>query len=145
MFTSQEYLLVLGQTDQSSNGLQSVLSDLGPASKIAVANSIDQAMTWINQHPPYLLIVTGEHHGWFSQLVQQCRHRMGNYPITIVALTHQDAPTWIKHEKNPGFDGFLVEPINGEILQSLIQWAQIRQACSINAEMNSFALSGLPA
>jgi AmiR/NasT family two-component response regulator len=63
--------------------------------------------------------------------VNQFRSLADTCGITIVALTDVHAPSWLRQEENPGLDGFLVKPLNRDILSSLVQSAWIRQAyCS---------------
>jgi DNA-binding response OmpR family regulator len=135
------YLLVLApdidkqiELEPLLSRLEKSLAMLGEQPKaIAVANSVDQAIAWIDQQPPYLLILAGEQPSWSSRLVQHCRSLVNQQWITLLALTQFDTPTWMTHEANPGFDGFLVQPLNIDVLVPLIQAAQLRRACVMDA------------
>lgn len=49
------------------------------------------------------------------------------FDIILLALDDCHAPRWNYQDHNPGFDGFLVRPLSGDILTSLVQSAHIRQ------------------
>lgn len=93
------------------------------------ANSEDQAVARVSQAPPYLVILTGDRQTWSHRLVHTLRNRAQAENITIVALTDCHSPSWLHQEENPGFDGFLVKPISGDILTSLVQSAWVRKTC----------------
>ncbi|QYO64735.1 two-component system response regulator [Leptolyngbya sp. 7M] len=125
----QNYILIL---DQGSDDLQLIESLLGHLRcPLVVASSPEQAMARASQAPPYLLILTGNQNQWSKSLVHQFRTLADTSGITIVALTDVHAPSWLRQEDNPGLDGFLVKPLNRDILSSLIQSAWVRQTyCS---------------
>lgn len=121
----QNYILIL---DQGSDDLQLIESLLGHLRcPLVVASSLEQAMARASQTPPYLLILIGNQQDWSKPLVHQFRGLADTCGITIVALTDVHAPSWLRQEDNPGLDGFLVKPLNRDILTSLIQSAWIRQ------------------
>ncbi|MBF2049668.1 MAG: response regulator [Leptolyngbya sp. IPPAS B-1204] len=125
----QNYILIL---DQGSDDLQLIESLLGHLRcPLVVASSPEQAMARASQAPPYLLILTGNQNQWSKSLVHQFRILADTSGITIVALTDVHAPSWLRQEDNPGLDGFLVKPLNRDILSSLVQSAWVRQTyCS---------------
>jgi AmiR/NasT family two-component response regulator len=125
----QNYILVL---DQGSDDLQIIEALLGHLRcPLVVTSSLEQAITRAQQAPPYLLILIGDQQDWSKPLVNQFRSLADTCGITIVALTDVHAPSWLRQEENPGLDGFLVKPLNRDILSSLVQSAWIRQAyCS---------------
>jgi CheY-like chemotaxis protein len=125
----QNYILIL---DHGSDDLQLIESLLGHLRcPLVVASSPEQAMARASQAPPYLLILIGNQHHWSKPLVHQFRSLADACGITIVALTDVHAPSWLRQEDNPGLDGFLVKPLNRDILSSLVQSAWVRQTyCS---------------
>ncbi|NJO79759.1 MAG: response regulator [Cyanobacteria bacterium RM1_2_2] len=129
----QKYILIL---DEGSDDLQIIESLLGHLRcPIVVAASPEQAMARASQAPPYLLILVGNQQDWSKPLVHQLVHQFRGlanaYGTTIVALTDVHAPSWLRQEDNPGVDGFLVKPLNQDILSSLVHSAWVRQTyCS---------------
>ena len=95
---------------------------------ITSAYSEAQALAQMNQQSPFLIILAGDHQGWSQALLQELRTVASTHRTTVVALTDFHAPRWLHQDENPGFDGFLVSPISGEVLSSLVQSAQTRQA-----------------
>lgn len=121
----QNYILIL---DTGSDDLQMIESLLGHLScPLVVATSPEQAMARASQAPPYLLILIGNQQHWPKSLVHRFRSLADSCGITIVALTDVHAPSWLRQEDNPGLDGFLVKPLNCDILFSLVQSAWVRQ------------------
>jgi DNA-binding NarL/FixJ family response regulator len=94
---------------------------------MVVASSPDQAMARAVQAPPYLLILAGSQRSWSKALVHDFRNIASTCGITIVALTDFHAPSWLRQDENPGVDGFLVKPLNRDVLVSLVQSAWARQ------------------
>ncbi len=86
-------------------------------------------MVQAREHPPFLVILTGDHQKWSHALLSKLRTHANAGQITLVALTDFHAPSWMRQEENPGFDGFLVNPISSEVLLSLVQSAYTRQLC----------------
>ncbi|MBD2019868.1 response regulator [Leptolyngbya sp. FACHB-36] len=121
------YILLLAKQPYQVRILASILgrSDYS----VAIANSEEQAVAQTVQHPPFLIILAGEHHNWSQAMLRELRTHANLHHITLVALTDFHAPSWIHQEENPGFDGFLVNPISSEILSSLVQSAYARQTC----------------
>lgn len=95
---------------------------------VASATSEEQALAQIIQRPPFLIILAGDHQNWSQALLQKLRAFANAHRTTFVALTDFYAPRWMHQEENPGFDGFLVSPLSSEVLSSLVQSAQTRQA-----------------
>lgn len=100
-----------------------------------VVSSIDQAMAKASETPPSLIILSGNQQNWSKQLIGKLRNiEKSSNCITIVALTDSHAPRWMHQEENPGLDGFLVNPLNGDVLVSLLQSAWARQAYCFNKQ-----------
>lgn len=81
------------------------------------------------QIPPYLVILAGNSYHCSHNLVHRFRSLNDRRSMTIVALTDFHAPSWLRQEENPGIDGFLVKPIDQDVLKSLLQSAWARQNC----------------
>lgn len=127
MHFSSGYILLLAKQPQKVNVLATLL---GRSSySVAIANTEAQAIAQLVQHPPFLIILAGNHDHWAQSLLHELRTHAKNHQITLVALTDFHAPSWIHQGENPGFDGFLVNPISSDILSSLVQSAQTRQMC----------------
>jgi DNA-binding NarL/FixJ family response regulator len=125
----QSYILVLDQHPEDLQMLESLLKPL--KSSVVIASSAAQAMDRISQAPPYLVILTGSRQNWSHALVSQLREQANVAHLTIVALTDVHAPSWQHQEDNPGLDGFLVKPLSGDVVMSLVQSALARQTyCS---------------
>lgn len=121
----QNYILIFDQGSDDLQMIESLLSHL--RCPLVIASSFDQAITKARQTPPYLLILTSHQQEWSKSLVDQFRGLADACGITIVAITDVHAPRWLRQEDNPGVDGFLVKPLNRDILSSLIQSAWVRQ------------------
>jgi DNA-binding NarL/FixJ family response regulator len=121
------YILLLAEHPRQVRVLMSLLGC--SSHSVAIACSAEQAMTQVNEKPPFLIILAGDHQNWSHTLLHELRTRANAHPITLVALTDFHAPSWIHQEENPGFDGFLVSPISSEVLSSLVQSAYTRQTC----------------
>lgn len=127
MKTTHDYVLVL---DQKPDDLQSVDALLQVLQcPTLVANSAEQVMARANHDVPYLMILVGNHRNWSAQLVNDLRHASDAVGGTILSLTDVYAPAWANFEDNPGFDGFLVQPLSQDILVSLIQAAWAKHLC----------------
>ncbi|MEB3164246.1 MAG: hypothetical protein VKK80_13545 [Prochlorothrix sp.] len=126
---SQSYLLIVAESREGLLELESLLWQMEQPESVAIANSIEEAVTWIRQTPPYLMIVLEQQDHRTTQLLRECRQGHNRGSVTIVGLSSHDNPLWMNHETNPGFDGFLVHPISPAVLLLLIQSAQLRQAC----------------
>jgi len=106
------------------------MSVLGHADySVAIARSEEHAVAQTTRHPPFLIILAGDHHTWSRHLLSRLRTCADACLITLVALTDFHAPSWVPQEDNPGFDGFLVNPISTDVLYSLVQAAYMRQTC----------------
>jgi DNA-binding NarL/FixJ family response regulator len=99
---------------------------------VVIARSFDQALEEASQTPPYLIILSGGQQNWTKALVQKLRNVSNSSDcVTIVALTDFQVSNWLSQEENPDLDGFLVNPLNSDILVSLVQSAWVRQTyCS---------------
>lgn len=130
MFTMESesgYILLLAEHPRQVRVLMSLLGC--SSHSVAIACSAEQAVTQVHEKPPFLIILAGDHQNWSHTLLQELRTRANAHPVTLVALTDFHAPSWIHQEENPGFDGFLVNPISSEVLSSLVQSAYTRQTC----------------
>lgn len=121
------YILLLAQQTEELHGLDSLLKRLKCA--VEIVSSADQAIDHVRHSPPCLVILQGNHKSWSQGLVRKLRVIADADNITLVALSDSHAPSWLHQEENPGFDGFLVKPLSGEVLFSLIQSASARQLC----------------
>jgi AmiR/NasT family two-component response regulator len=121
------YILLLAEHPRQVRVLMSLLGC--SSHSVAIACSAEQAVTQVNEKPPFLIILAGDHQNWSQTLLHELRTRASAYPVTLVALTDFHAPRWIHQEENPGFDGFLVSPLSSEVLSSLVQSAYTRQTC----------------
>lgn len=102
---------------------------------MVMTRSIDQAMAKTSQNSPYLIILSGDQQNWSKLLVKKLRNvaNRSDY-ITIVALTDFQSSNWLSQEENPDLDGILVNPLNSDVLISLVQSAWIRQAYGVQRE-----------
>ncbi len=96
---------------------------------VQIACSEEQAVVQATEKPPFLVILTGDHQSWSQRLLHELRTQATAQAMTLIALTDFHAPSWVHQEENPGFDGFLVNPISSEVLSSLVQSAYTRQFC----------------
>lgn len=125
MKPSQSYILVLDPDSDSLCLLESMLTRL--QCPIVVTASIDHAVEQASKSLPYLIILSGNQQDWSEALVNQLRIHDNTCSTTIVALTDSHTPKWTRQEENPGIDGFLVKPLNTEVLFSLVQSAWARR------------------
>lgn len=123
----QNYVLVLGKESDDLHDLESLLCRL--RCSVAIANSEDQAVARASQTRPYLVILDGDLQNWSARLVNELRQRASSCGTTIVAIAERHAPNWLHQEENPGVDGFLVKPLGGDVLCSLVQSARAKQSC----------------
>jgi DNA-binding NarL/FixJ family response regulator len=121
------YILLLAKHPHEACGLASLLGCSNYS--VAIASSEEQAVAHTAQHPPFLIILAGDHQNWSCTLLRELRSYANAHRITLLALTDFHAPKWMHQEENPGFDGFLVSPISTDILSSLVQSAHTRQIC----------------
>lgn len=125
---SHNYVLVLEQNSDDLQRLESLFQRL--SCSMMVTNSADQAVARASQVPPYLIILSGSQNAWSEELIHQFRNIADACDGTILALTDSHAPSWQRQEDNPGFDGFLVKPLHGDVLVSLLQSALARKSYS---------------
>ncbi|NJN85261.1 MAG: hypothetical protein HC881_01665 [Leptolyngbyaceae cyanobacterium SL_7_1] len=127
MKLSKSYVLVFDQQSDDLRALEMLLQPL--KCPVVVTNSVDQTMAIVSQTHPSLVILVGNDQHRSHALANQLRtmDRMGK--ATIVALTDFHAPRWLHQDDNSVLDGFLVKPVSGEILTSLVQSAWARQTC----------------
>ncbi len=126
------YVLVLDQSSEDLQRLEKLLQPL--RCPLVVVNSVEQVIARAMQSPPYLIILAGNSQLWSRQLVDQIRQLTNACGVTILAMTDCHAPSWMPQEDNPGVDGFLVKPISGDVLLSLVQSAWARQSfCVANS------------
>ncbi|MGA7934206.1 MAG: hypothetical protein WCA35_11715 [Kovacikia sp.] len=127
MQLASDYILLLAKRPYKVRMLASLLRR--SSYTVTIASTEDQAIRHTAHHPPFLIVLAGNHGNWSQPLLHELRTRANIHNITLVALTDFHAPSWIHQEENPGFDGFLVTPISNEILLSLVQSAHTRQVC----------------
>jgi DNA-binding NarL/FixJ family response regulator len=127
MNAASNYILLLAKHPRQVRILMSLLR-CSPYS-VELACSEEQAVFQTRERTPFLVILTGDHQHWSQGLLNELRARASARHITLIALTDFHAPSWIYQEENPGFDGFLVNPISSEVLVSLVQSAHTRQRC----------------
>ncbi|GAB4432411.1 MAG: hypothetical protein D6742_12025 [Cyanobacteria bacterium J069] len=123
---SQSYVLVLDKPSDELRRLESQLVRL--QCPVVITNSASQMMLRVSQSPPSLVILVGVDRRWSEVLLKQLRTVTNARHTTIVTLTDRHAPSWLHQEENPGFDGFLVKPLTGDVLVSLVQSALARQS-----------------
>lgn len=123
----QSNVLILEKGAEELGELKALLVEM--QCSVAIAHSEDQAIIHTDQRSPFLVILAGDFQSWSRNLLTQLRQRNTQDRMTIVALTDWHAPSWLHQEECPDLDGFLVKPISGEILRSLIQSAWARQFC----------------
>jgi DNA-binding NarL/FixJ family response regulator len=129
MNSTNDYVLVLDQHPEDFQAVEKLLQGLKcPA---VVADSPDQVFAHIDQDFPYLMILVGNHQDWPKAVLNELRYVADNFGGTILSLTTHHMPSWIHQEDNPGFDGFLVEPLSPDVLISLIQCAWVKQVYSV--------------
>lgn len=97
---------------------------------VILAESAEQAVDQARHAFPYLVILAGDRQNWSRSFVSQLRLVLKVSNSTIVALTDCHAPSWSPEEEHPGLDGFLVRPLTNDVLDSLVQSAWAKQACS---------------
>lgn len=120
------YVLVLEHQSEDVHHLHTALKQL--RCPMVVVRSVEQAIATAHEKPPYLVILTGNYQAWPYHLISDLRGLTRHCGMTIVALSDGGA-SWLPQEDNPGLDGFLVNPIKGDVLISLIQSAWARQIC----------------
>lgn len=125
LMKQQNYILICGHGADDLHALESLLGPL--RCPLVITSSLEQAVVKATHAPPYLLILIGSQQSWPKPLVNQLRSLADTWGITIVALTDVHAPSWLRQEDNPGVDGFLVKPLNRDILSSVVQSAWVRQ------------------
>lgn len=127
MESTSGYILLLARHPRQVRVLMSLLGCSSFSVEIACSEA--QAILQASEHPPFLVILAGDHRDWSQDLLDKLREYTNTQQTTLVALTDFHAPSWIRQEENPGFDGFLVSPISSEVLSSLVQAAYMRQMC----------------
>lgn len=105
------------------------LAEVAPSLHLRVTSSLEQARSWLNQGLPHLVIMLLTHPSESWAFLHHCRTTVWGEALVIVALTHQEVPHWLHPCDNPGFDGFLVQPLGPEVLGTLIDLARIRRLC----------------
>lgn len=127
MKLSKNYILLLERHSDDLTGLKSWLERM--RYPVVVTHSTEQMMAIASQASPYLVILAGFDQEWSEGMVNQLRSFAATGCITIIALTDTHSPSWLRQEENPGFDGFLVKPVQSDILASLVYSARARQNC----------------
>ncbi|QQE63856.1 hypothetical protein GFS31_05270 [Leptolyngbya sp. BL0902] len=120
------YILVLDPEHQEIRNIHAMEADL--PYPVLVAQSAEQAIGWLRQGQPCLVILVGNsRQAWSSTLARHLRQISPNNAVTIVALTDSASPQWNHTEDVPELDGFLVKPLSLDIIRSLVESAQARQ------------------
>lgn len=131
MKATHDYVLVLDQHPDDIQAVETLLQVLHcPA---VVIDSAEQVVDRVNEDFPYLMILVGNHQRWPKTFLNELRDIADTFGGTILALTDNYVPSWIRQDENPGFDGFLVQPLNSDVLVSLVQSAWIKQLCSLKS------------
>ncbi len=128
MQSPSDYILLLTHQPQSVSPLALMLGHYRYL--VAIAQSEEQAVAHTAQRPPFLIILAGDYQDWSQALMRKLRNYATDHRITLIALTDAYAASWIDQEENPGFDGFLVNPLSRDIISSLVQSAHTRQRCA---------------
>lgn len=128
---TKTYVLVLNQGTNDLQRLGSLLTQL--KCPVEWADSPEQAMRKAKQTPPCLVILAGNPYDWSHGIVHRFRSISDRSSMTIVGLTDFHAPSWLRQEENPGVDGFLVNPLNQDVLNSLVQSAWVRQSYGVSS------------
>lgn len=126
MTNSHGYILVLDTQCREAHGVHPLLTQL--RCPVFVAGTAEQAVDKTRQLSPCLVILIGDGCSWSQSLVDQLRQEGRSAQMTIVALTDSGSPRWDHSENNPGLDGFLVKPLSGEVLTSLVESALAKQS-----------------
>lgn len=127
MTISRSHVLVIGHPSEDLQRLLGILSRLCCSTDVAM--SVEQVMLKVKQRFPHLVILSDDHHDISEDVVRALRNLTHARCSTIVALTDCHAPSWIPLEDVPGIDGFLVKPLNTDVLTSLVQSAWARHTC----------------
>jgi AmiR/NasT family two-component response regulator len=128
MQSPSDYILVLAHQPQSVSPLALMLEHCRYL--VAIAQSEEQVAAHTIQRPPFLIILAGDYQDWSKGLMRKLRAYANAHRVTLIALTDAYAASWIDQEENPGFDGFLVNPLSRDIIFSLVQSAHTRQNCA---------------
>ncbi|ASC72540.1 hypothetical protein XM38_034980 [Halomicronema hongdechloris C2206] len=123
---SQAYILVLDSSRRDTQAIYTLLKQL--RCPVFVAETIDQAVAKAKQCSPYLVILRGDYQEGAPGLIEQLRQTMQAAEVTIVALTESSKPSWGDHIEQLGLDGVFVEPLNGDVLNLLVDSAMAKQA-----------------
>lgn len=126
MSKKHSYILVLDTQRQELGGVHTLLTQL--RCPVFIAGTAEQAVDKVRQLPPYLVILIGDGQNWSQTLIRQLRQSGSSHSMTIVALTDSTSPRWGHQEDNPGLDGFLVKPLSGDVLTSLVESALAKQS-----------------
>jgi AmiR/NasT family two-component response regulator len=122
---TQNHVLVLNQGSDNLQRLDTLLAQL--RCPVEWTHSPEQAMWKAQQISPCLVILAGSPYDWSRHMVHRFRTMNDQCSMTIVGLTDSHAPSWLRQEDNPGVDGFLVKPIDQDVLKSLVHSARVRQ------------------
>jgi AmiR/NasT family two-component response regulator len=123
-----DYILLLEYPPQVAKTAFNPLAPMLNHYRLAIAHSEEQAAVHTAHCPPFLIILAGDYQTWSKSLLNRLRTYATIHRITLVALTDAAAASWLDQEDNPGFDGFLVNPLSRDILSSLVQSAHTRQS-----------------
>lgn len=125
---SQSYVLVLAQPSDDLQNLGLILEGL--RCPLVMTSSVDQMIANVSSAAPYLVILACNDLHWSKRLVSRLRTISNARYATIVTLTDSHLSSWFPQDDDSGLDGFLVKPLSGDILVSLVQSALARQTFS---------------
>lgn len=128
MTISRSHVLVVGHPSEDLQPLLGILNRLCCSTDVAM--SVEQVMLKVKQRLPHLVILSDNHQDAPEGLIRDLRSSANTRCSTIVALTDCHDPSWVPLEDVPGIDGFLVKPLNIDVLTSLVQSAWARQTCT---------------
>lgn len=118
MESSQDYILVVGPLTKEMAAAKAIAQALN-CSVVTIASPW-QAVAEAQNHPPYLVILLGdEGQTWSPQIAREIRQSVEPERIVIVALTTSSVPSWQCQESSAEIDGFFVEPISLDVMNTL--------------------------
>lgn len=118
MDASKGYILLVGQPRETGSPVRSFLRQFKAAS--VMVSTVDQALTHVQQHAPYLVILSEPQTHCSPDLMHRLREITRPAGTTIIALTEPNDPRWSPQEDYPGLDGFLVKPLSPDVLSSVV-------------------------
>lgn len=121
----QRYILLMGKDSEVLRGLEVGLQKL--ECTVTIAPSLEQAIAKVSDSPPDLVLAAGTPQHYTSSSLSQLRDGDRHCPILIFAVSHSPSYQPLTYN-DPHFDGYLVNPVSEEVLNSLLQSAQAHQS-----------------